>query len=81
MSKLTQCADLIHEICYYSDKNEIIRTENKLNSVIETMLIFLDEEDLIHIINVVLQRLAERKYTHFNEYLDQQLTYLRECIK
>ena len=81
MSKLTQCADLIHEICYYSDKNEIIRTENKLNSVIESILIFLDAEDLIHIINVVLQRLAERKNTRFNEYFEMKITYLRETIE
>jgi hypothetical protein len=80
MSKITQCADLIHGICYYSDKNEVIRTESKFNSVIESMLIFLDEEDLIHILNIVFDRLATRKYTHFNEYIERKIKFLRECI-
>lgn len=80
MSKITQCADLIHEICYYSNKNEIIKTESKLNSVIESMLIFLDGEDLIHILNIVFDRLATRKYTHFNEYIEQKIKYLRSYI-
>lgn len=81
MSKITQCADLIHEICYYSNKNEIIKTESKLNSVIESMLIFLDEEDLIHILNIVFDRLATRKYTHFNEYIERKIKFLRECLE
>ena len=81
MSKIKQCADLIHSICYYSDKNEVVRTESKLNSVIESMLIFLDEEDLIHILNIVYDRLAERKYKYINEDRDIKLNYLRECIK
>lgn len=51
MSKIKDCADLIIEIMTYSSNDDTIRVESKLNSVIESMLIFLDYDDLIEILD------------------------------
>lgn len=46
MSKLQDCADIIKEIMMHNS-DDVRLAKNKLNVVFETMLVFLDHQDLI----------------------------------
>lgn len=82
MSKLVDSANLIWEIMTYSDKDDFIKSESKLNSVIEALLIFLDYDDLIDILdNKVRPRLRPNKFQIWNGYINQQINYFRECLE
>ena len=74
MSKIKDCADLIISIMTYSDKNEQIKNEAKLNSVLEAMLIFLDYEDIVEIINEkVVPCLLPQIYARWHDYIENKL--------
>ena len=82
MSKLVESANLIWEIMTYSDKDDIIKSESKLNSVIEALLIFLDYDDLIDILdNKVRPRLRPNKLQIWNGYIKQKINYFTECME
>lgn len=82
MSKLVESANLIWEIMTYSDKDDIIKSESKLNSVIEALLIFLDYDDLIEILdNKVRPRLRPNRLAIWNGYINQQIVYFTECLE
>ena len=74
MSKIKDCVDLIASIMTYSDKNEQIKNEAKLNSVLEAMLIFLDYEDIVEIINErVVPCLRPQVYARWYDYIENKL--------
>lgn len=74
MSKIQECADLIIEIMTYSSKDEQIRNECKLNSVIESMLIFLDVDDLRDILSErVVPHLLPKVYQRWYDYINLKL--------
>ena len=76
MSKLVESANLIWEIMTYSDKDDIIKSESKLNSVIEALLIFLDYDDLIDILDSkVRPRLRPNRLAIWNGYINQKINY------
>lgn len=80
MSKIQECADLIIGIMTYSSKDEQIRNESKLNSVIESMLIFLDVDDLCDILNErVVPHLLPTIYQRWHDYIMIKLRYWKEC--
>jgi hypothetical protein len=82
MSKLVESANLICEIMTYSDKNDIIKSESKLNSVIEALLIFLDYDDLIDILdNKVRTMLLPSRLVIWYDYINQKINYFRECLE
>lgn len=81
MSKIKQCAELIREIMMYSSIPERSKAESKLDSVIEAMLIFLDEEDLIEILNKALETLWKPRQPIFKEYVENKISYLTECME
>ncbi len=82
MSKLVKSANLICEIMTYSDKDNIIKSESKLNSVIEALLIFLDYDDLIDILdNKVRPILLPSRLVIWNDYINQKIVYFRECLE
>ena len=82
MSKLGESANLIFEIMTYSDNDNFIKTESKLDSVIEALLIFLDYDDLIDILdNKVRPRLRPNKLQIWNGYIHQKINYFRECLE
>lgn len=82
MSKLVESANLIWEIMTYSDKDDIIKSESKLDSVIEALLIFLDYDDLIDILdNKVRPRLRPNKMQIWNGYINQKIVYFTECLE
>lgn len=81
MSKYQDCADLIIEIMTYSSKDNQIANECKLDSVIESMLIFIDYDDLIDIftkrvISQLLPKVNERWY----DWYTNKLNYWKECL-
>jgi hypothetical protein len=66
----------------YCDKNDIIKSESKLNSVIEALLIFLDYDDLIDILdNKVRPILLPSRLVIWNDYIKQKIVYFRECLE
>jgi hypothetical protein len=82
MSKLGESANLICEIMTYGDKNDIIKSESKLNSVIEALLIFLDYDDLIDILdNKVRTMLLPSRLVIWHDYINQKINYFRECLE
>ncbi len=82
MSKIEDCADLIIEIMTYSPNDETIRVESKLNSVIESMLIFLDYDDLIEILdNRVRPRLLPTKLIIWSDYINNKISDLKLWIR
>ena len=82
MSKLGESANLIWEIMTYSDNDNFIKTESKLDSVIEALLIFLDYDDLIDILdNKVRPRLRPNKLKIWNGYIHQKIVYFTECLE
>lgn len=82
MSKLGESANLICEIMTYGDKNDIIKLESKLNSVIEALLIFLDYDDLIDILdNKVRTMLLPSRLVIWYDYINQKINYFRECLE
>ena len=82
MSKLGESANLIFEIMTYCDKDDIIKSESKLNSVIDALLIFLDYDDLIDILdNKVRPRLRPNRLAIWNGYIRQKIVYFTECME
>lgn len=82
MSKLVDSANIILQIMTYSDNDNFIKTESKLDSVIETLLIFLDYDDLIDILdNKVRPRLRPNKLQIWNGYIHQKIVYFTECME
>ena len=82
MSKLVDSADIILQIMTYSDNDNFIKTESKLDSVIEALLIFLDYDDLIDILdNKVRPRLLPNKLKIWNGYIRQKIVYFTECLE
>lgn len=82
MSKLGDSADIILQIMTYSDNDNFIKTESKLDSVIEALLIFLDYDDLIDILdNKVRPRLRPNKLQIWNGYIHQKIVYFTECME
>ena len=82
MSKLVESANLIWEIMTYSDNDNFIKTESKLDSVIEALLIFLDYDDLIDILdNKVRPRLRPNRLVIWDGYINQKINYFRECLE
>lgn len=80
MSKIQECADLIIGIMTYSSKDEQIRNESKLNSVIESMLIFLDVDDLRDILNErVVPHLLPTIHLRWYDYIKLKLKDWEEC--
>lgn len=78
MSKIQSCADLLIEIITYSSKDEQIRIESKLNSVMEAMAIFLDNDDVADILEQrVLPHLLPMKKKIWSEYLNNNIENLR----
>ena len=82
MSKLVDSANIILQIMTYSDKDNFIKTESKLDSVIDALLIFLYYDDLIDILdNKVRPRLLPNKLKIWNGYIHQKLIYFTECME
>jgi hypothetical protein len=82
MSKIQDCSDLIIEIMTYSSNDDTIRVESKLNSVIESMLIFLDYDDLIEILdNRVRPRLLPTKLIIWGDYINNKISDLKLWIR
>lgn len=78
MSKYQDCAEQILSIMIYSDSDEYIRNETKLSQIFETMLIFLDYDDLIDIVkNRVIPKYNERNYKN----KDKWILFLNNSIK
>ena len=81
MSKIKDCANLIASIMTYSDKNEQIKNESKLDSVLEAMLIFLDYEDIVEIINEkVVPCLLPKVYERWHDYIENKLEDYNDFI-
>ena len=80
MSKINECSDIIWGVMTYNG-NDVILAESKLDTVIETMLIFLDEEDLLDIIeNRVVPRLLPKTNKIFYDYIRLKIESLRNNI-
>ena len=81
MSKIQDCANLIIEIMSYSDKNEQIKNESKVNSVLEAMLIFLDYEDMVNLLDErVIPCLLPKIYERWHSYLEETINTYNEYI-
>ena len=82
MSKIQDCADLIIQIMTYSSNDDTIGVESKLNSVIESMLIFLDYDDLIDILdNHVRPNLLPTKLIIWGGYINNKISDLKLWIR
>lgn len=80
MSKISECADIIWNTMTYNS-SDVIRAESKLDAIIETMLVFLDEEDLLDIIeNRVVPRLLPKTNKIFYDYIRLKIESLRDSI-
>lgn len=81
MSKYQDCADLIIEIMTYSNKDNQIANECNLNSVIESMLIFIDCDDLIDIFTKrVIPRLLPKVNERWYDWYTNKLEFWNECL-
>lgn len=79
MSKLQDCAEIIKNIMMYNS-DDVRLAENKLNTAFETMLVFLDHQDLIDIVRGrVLPYLRPKQSALFYDYITQNLAYWKEC--
>ena len=79
MSKLQDCAEIIKGIMMYNS-DDVRLAENKLNTTLETMLVFLDHQDLIDIVRGrVLPYLRPKQAALFYDYITQNLAYWKEC--
>ena len=79
MSKLQDCAEIIKDIMMYNS-NDVRLAENKLNVAFETMLVFLDHQDLIDIVRGrVLPCLRPKQAALFYDYITKGLSYWKEC--
>lgn len=82
MSKIQNCANLIIEIMTHSSNDDTIRVESKLNSVIESMLIFLDYDDLIEILdNRVRPNLLPTKLIIWSDYINNKISDLKLWLR
>lgn len=81
MSKIKDCAEIIYEVVTYGDKNDYPRMINNLRLAVESMMIFLDADDMIEIItNHVLPR-VRKSNTLGIECLNNKLMSLKEMIE
>ena len=81
MSKYNDCANLIIEIMTYSSADNQITNESKLDAVVESMLIFLDYEDLIEIITTrVVPRLLPKINQRWYDWYNNKIVFWGECI-
>lgn len=82
MSKYQDCADLIIEIMTYSSKDNQIANECKLNSVVESMLIFIDYDDLIDIFTKrVISRLLPKVNERWYDWYTNKLESWKQCLE
>jgi hypothetical protein len=82
MSKIKDCASLIVEIMTYSNKDEQIKNECKLNNVLEAMLIFLDYEDMIDILDKrVTPSLLPQTYKRWHSYIKETISCYNEHLE
>ena len=82
MSKYQDCADLIIEIMTYSSKDNQIANECKLNSVVESMLIFIDYDDLIDIFTKrVISRLLPKVNERWYDWYTNKLEFWKQCLE
>lgn len=80
MSKFNDCAVKIIEMMTYSSRDNQIQNEISMDNVIETMLIFLDYDDVIDIIeNGVIPRLLPKVNERWFDYIKNKISSLREC--
>lgn len=81
MSTYQDCANLIIEIMTYSSKDNQIANECKLNSVIESMLIFIDYDDLIDIFTKrVIPRLLPKINERWYDWYTNKLEFFEQCL-
>lgn len=81
MSKIQECANLIIEIMTYSSVDNQIANECKLDSVVESMLIFIDYEDLIEIITTrVIPRLLPKTNKRWYDWYTNKIRDWNECL-
>lgn len=79
MGKIQDCAENILSVMIYSDSDEYNRSENILNfHVIDTMLIFLDYEDMIYIIS---ERVIPEYIKRPHKNKDKWLEFLNKKVK
>ena len=82
MGKIQDCADKIYNTMVYSDSDNYITTESHLRGIMETMLIFLDYDDMIYIFrDIVIPMYTKRKHKNSErwlEFLNGQIEYLQE---
>ena len=80
MSKFQDCAGQIIEMMTYSSRDNQILNEISMDNVIETMLIFLDYDDVLDIIeNGVIPRLLPKIKERWSDYIKNKISFLREC--
>lgn len=80
MSKFQDCAEQIIEMMAYSCRENQILNEISMDNVIETMLIFLDYDDVLDIIeNRVMPRLLPKVKEIWFDYIKNKISFLREC--
>ena len=80
MSKFQDCAEKIIEMMTYSSRDNQIQNEIAMDNVIETMLIFLDYDDVLDIIeNGVIPRLLPKVNERWFDYIKNKISFLREC--
>ena len=80
MSVYQNCANKIIEMMTYCDKSNMVINEAELDDILESMLIFLDYEDMIEILeNRVIPRLLPKIYSLWYNYFTSKLKFWREC--
>lgn len=80
MSKIQDCAEKIIGMMTYSSRDNQIQNEISMDNVIETMLIFLDYDDVLDIIeNGVIPRLLPKVNERWSDYIKNKVNFLREC--
>ena len=81
MSVLQDCAEKIIEMMTYCDKSNMIMNEARLNDVFESMLIFLDYDDMIDIMERrVIPRLLPKINSLWYDYYTSTLKFWRDCL-
>lgn len=80
MSKIQDCADLIITTMTFCDKENKNRNFSVMNGIFESMLIFLDYDDLIDIVkNRVIPNFQPNVNEYWFEYINGRLKYWDEC--
>lgn len=80
MGKIQDCADKI-TIVMMNSSGDIITKETNMDDTLDTMLIFLDVEDLYEIVTKkVIPTLHKPTFEKWKNYLDRKLKYWNEII-